>query len=163
MRIQPFKLERFFARHEFSAPYLLCCSDCESLSVRDLLALEPGAAEALAGLWLGYTESPGSPRLRQAIASLYIGIDPEQILVHTGAEEAIFNFMNAVLRPGDHVIVHWPCYQSLTEVAESVGCQVTRWVTRVEEGWIPAGSAGPFAPTRAPSSSTALTTPPATS
>ena len=31
--------------------------------------------------------------------------------------------MNAVLEPGDHVIVHQPCYQSLFEVARAAGCQ----------------------------------------
>ena len=41
MHLPPFALERYFAIHEFSAPYLLCSSDCESLPVSDLLALEP--------------------------------------------------------------------------------------------------------------------------
>lgn len=38
MQLEPFRLERYFARHEFSAPYLLCASDCESMELRDLLA-----------------------------------------------------------------------------------------------------------------------------
>ncbi len=36
---EAFGLERFFARHEFSARYLLCTSDCESMSIDELLAL----------------------------------------------------------------------------------------------------------------------------
>ena len=43
MKIRDFGLEIFFGRYEFSAPYLLAQSDCESLSIRELLALEPGA------------------------------------------------------------------------------------------------------------------------
>ena len=39
MKIEPFHTERFFAAHEFSAPYLLCPSDCESLTVEELLHL----------------------------------------------------------------------------------------------------------------------------
>lgn len=135
MHIPPFKLERYFARYEFSAPYLLSSSDCESLTLSELLSLEPGAADELGRLWLGYTESAGGPALRQAIASLYGQVQPEQVLVHSGAQEAIFNFMNACLQPGDHVIVHWPCYQSLFEVAHSIGCQVTRWEARPANGW----------------------------
>lgn len=42
MKIRDFGLEIFFGRYEFSAPYLLAQSDCESLSIRELLALEPG-------------------------------------------------------------------------------------------------------------------------
>jgi len=133
--LAPFKLERYFARYEFSARYLLCSSDCESLPVGGLLDLEPGAEEGLKRLWLGYTESPGAPSLRQEIAHLYTDIRPEQVLVHTGAEEAIYLFMHAVLQAGDHLIVHWPCYQSLTEVARSIGCDVTPWVARPENGW----------------------------
>ncbi len=135
MRLPPFHLERFFARYEFQAPYLLCSSDCESLSLQELLSLEPQAQEALQSLWLGYTESQGHPELRAKIARLYQRLDASQVLVHTGAEEAIFTFMNAALEPGDHVIVQTPCYQSLTDIARSIGCEVTAWETHEQDGW----------------------------
>ena len=135
MQIPPFKLERYFARYEFSARYLLCSSDIESVTIRDLLELESGAAERFQEHWLGYTESAGSPSLRQAISNIYSGVDPSEILVHSGAEEAIFLFMNALLQPGDHIIVHWPCYQSLFEIAKSIGCEVSLWQAREENGW----------------------------
>lgn len=137
MQIEPFKLERYFARYEFSTEYLLCSSDCESMNIGDLLALEPGAEEAFAGQWLGYTESTGGMELRRTICGLYRGIEPDNVLVHTGAEEAIFLFMHAILEPGDHVIVHWPCYQSLFEVARTIGCEVSLWKAREEDGWNP--------------------------
>ena len=135
MKIRPFQIERFFARYEFTAPYLLSSSDCEALSIQELLSLEEGAAEQFQHHWLGYTESQGSPALRRAIAALYQSIDEEQVLVHSGAEEAIFTFMNAVLESNDHVIVHFPCYQSLFEVAHAIGCEVTPWETHEENGW----------------------------
>ena len=80
------------------------------------------ANESLQNLWLGYTESTGHPELREEIAKLHETAKAEHILVHSGAEEAIFNFMNSVLEPGDHIIVHFPAYQSLFEVAQSIGC-----------------------------------------
>ncbi|HEX7620923.1 MAG TPA: aminotransferase class I/II-fold pyridoxal phosphate-dependent enzyme [Anaerolineales bacterium] len=135
MELTPFKLERYFARYEFSVKYLLCSSDCESLSIGDLLAFEPGAEEGLKCAWLGYTESSGAPSLRKEISHIYTGIQPEQVLVHSGAEEAIFLFMHAVLQPGDHIIVHWPCYQSLFEIARSIGCEVSFWEARLENKW----------------------------
>jgi len=135
MQITPFKLERYFARYEFNVKYLLCSSDCESLSVSDLLALEPEADEGLKRHWLGYTESSGAPSLRREISRIYTGIQAEQVLVHSGAEEAIFLFMHAVLQPGDHVVVHWPCYQSLYEIARSIGCEVTFWEARLQNQW----------------------------
>ncbi|HEX8990797.1 MAG TPA: aminotransferase class I/II-fold pyridoxal phosphate-dependent enzyme [Anaerolineales bacterium] len=137
MDITPFKLERYFARYEFTTEYLLCSSDCESMSVAELLALEPGADERFSRHWLGYTESTGGRELRTAISTIYASIEPAEVLVHSGAEEAIFLFMQANLRPGDHVIVHWPCYQSLIEVARAIGCKVTAWTALQENGWAP--------------------------
>ncbi len=127
MKTNPFKLERYFAKYEFNAPHLLCCSDCESMSIGDLLKLGQEPESDLNDVWLGYTESQGDPALREEIAKLYHGVNSEQALVHSGAEEPIFNTMNALLEAGDHVIALYPCYQSLTEIAESIGCDVTYW------------------------------------
>ena len=135
MHLPPFALERYFAQYEFDVPYILCASDCESLAVGDLLALEPDAAQRFHAHWLGYTETQGSPTLRQAIASIYETIKPEHVLVHSGAEEGVYIFMHAALQPGDHVIVHSPCYQSLAEVAKATGCRVTTWLAHEENGW----------------------------
>jgi aspartate/methionine/tyrosine aminotransferase len=135
MQLPPFTLERFFARHEFKARHLLCASDCESMSVEELLAQTPGASDAFGKLRLGYTESPGSPSLRSAISSLYSSAGVDDILVMNGAEEAIFLFMHAALAPGDHLLVHQPCYQSLAEVARAAGVSVTAWQAREETAW----------------------------
>ena len=138
MNLPPFKLERFFAKYEFNTEYLLCSSDCESMTVIELLALDAGAegvAERLQQTWLGYTESQGSPTLRAEICKLYETMQPEHILVHTGAQEAIFLFMFAAFEKYDHVIVHSPAYQSLAEVARAAGCDVSPWRAREENGW----------------------------
>ncbi len=105
------------------------------MSVADLLALEPGAEERFQNLWLGYTESQGSLALRAEICKLYETIQPEDLLVHSGAQEAIFLFMFAALRLGDHVIVHSPGYQSLAEAARAAGCEVSPWLAREENNW----------------------------
>ena len=69
MQIPAFKLERYFARYELTLSICWCPSDCESLSIRDLLALEPDAAERFQQHWLGYTESMGSRSLRKEICN----------------------------------------------------------------------------------------------
>ena len=135
MRLPPFRLERYFAQYEFKVDYVLCASDCESVSIRDLLGFEPDATDRFQKLWLGYTESKGSPSLRGEICGLYRDIRSDQILVHAGAEEAILLFMQAVLKAEDHVVVHWPCYQSLAEVARSIGCRISLWKAREQDGW----------------------------
>lgn len=135
MRIRPFSLERYFARHEFTAKRLLGSSDPEAMALGELLALEPGAAERLGDLWLGYTESTGDPSLRQGIAGLYTTVAPEEVLVFTGAQEPIFAFMNIALGPGDHLVAHAPGYQSHFEVARAAGAEVSLWEGDPEQGW----------------------------
>lgn len=135
MNLPPFKLERYFAKYEFNTEYLLCSSDCEAMSISDLLAMESGSAEKFQNIWLGYTESQGSPSLRKEICNLYANMQPEDILVHTGAGEAIYLFMHAVLKENDHIIVHSPHYQSLSEVAKGIGCMVSPWRAREENNW----------------------------
>lgn len=136
MKLNDFKLEVFFGKHEFTAPYLLTQSDCESMTVKDLLALEPGATDLLMDSWLGYTEVAGSPDLRAEISKLYSTMDKDNIIVHIGAQEPIFNFMNAFLNQEDHVICQFPVYQSLYEVAHSIGCEVSKWnIKQGADGW----------------------------
>lgn len=135
MKIAPFQLERYFAKYEFSTPYLLSSSDCEPLNLRELIAL--GDAESLE-LWdklrLGYTESQGHPLLRAEIAKLYRQIGPENVLIVT-PEEGIFIAMNVLLERGDHVVVTYPGYQSLYELARSLGCSVTPWIPEKGRTW----------------------------
>ena len=140
MRIPDFELEVFFGRHEFSAPYLLAQSDCEALNIAELLALEPdpaAAREAFLQTRLGYAENDGRPELRRAIARLYQGVTGDQVLVQTGAQEGIFSCCNVLLDKGDHLVCMFPAYQSLYEVARSVGCDVSFWRFRqTARGWV---------------------------
>jgi aspartate/methionine/tyrosine aminotransferase len=135
MKIALFQLERYFAKHEFSARYLLSSSDCEALSMRELLALADGEMRrSWEELKLGYTDTLGHPLLRGAIAELYEGIGEQDVLV-VAPEEGIFLLMHALLEPGAHVICTFPAYQSLYEVARSMGCDVSTWEPDEERGW----------------------------
>ena len=137
MRLQDFALERFFARWEFSAELLLCASDVEGWSMQELLDLaDEDGHRRWHDLRLGYTESPGDPALRAEIAGLYEHLTAEDILVFSGAEEAIFAVHNVLLGPGDHAIVVRPAYQSLAEVARAAGAEVTRVDLRSQDGWL---------------------------
>ncbi len=135
MEIKPFELERYFAKFEFTTPYLLSCSDCEALSLNELLAM---ADENSLKLWnnlkLGYTESQGHPFLREEISKLYQTINSEQVLI-VAPEEGIFIAMNTLLKKKDHIITTFPGYQSLYEIANSIGCKVSKWIPNELNGW----------------------------
>jgi aspartate/methionine/tyrosine aminotransferase len=126
MQIADFTLERYFARWEFAVKHVLCASDVEPYKQRELLALaDDDARTRWDALSLGYTESLGLPALREEIANLYPGLTPDEVITFAGAEEGVFLAMHALLGAGDHAVVVWPAYQSLHEVARSIGAEVT--------------------------------------
>ena len=136
MNIKPFATETFFARYEFSTPPILCASDCETLTTGELLRLAGLDTADLLGQRLGYTESQGDPALRAAIATLYERVAADDVVVLGAPEEGIYLTMRALLEPGDHVIALTPAYDSLLNLAEHIGGNVTRWPVRpVPGGW----------------------------
>lgn len=86
-------------------------------------------------LGLGYVDAIGSPELRDAITSVYQQISRDHLLCFAGAEEPIFAFFNEAVGAGDHVIAHYPAYQSLHSVAEAAGAGVSKWEARESNRW----------------------------
>ena len=135
MKLKPFELERYFAKYEFSVKYLLSPSDNESLSQKELLSMaDPKTKNLWDNLKLGYTESQGNPLLRDEIAKLYKNVNRDNILI-AAPEEGIFITLSTILEKGDHVICQFPGYQSLYEIAEGIGCEVTKWKPKEKQGW----------------------------
>jgi aspartate/methionine/tyrosine aminotransferase len=135
VQLAPFRIERYYAQHEFTTRYMLSSSDCESRTIADVLALEPEAERRLLDTWCGYTESPGAPELRESIAALYETAGADDVIVCSCAEEGIFLLYHALLREGDHAIVEAPCYESALELARSTGAAMTPWQRRFADGW----------------------------
>lgn len=135
--MNPFKLEEYLGEHEFKAPYLLCCSDAQSFSMKEIIA---GALPEHARLWndlsLGYIQAKGMPALRLSIRdSFYPDLSPENILCFAGAQDGIFCALYTLCAPGDHVVVITPCYQSLMEIPLMRGCEISALPLREENGW----------------------------
>lgn len=132
MKIDDFKLERYFAKHEFTAEYLLSCSDCDGYSLDEVLE---SASPAELNMWqkmtFGYTESAGSTVLREAILPFYKISSIDNIVVASPGE---LNFitMNLLLGPEDHCICISPCYQSLSEIVQSIGSEISFWKPSTE-------------------------------
>jgi len=124
MRIDEFKLERYFTKHESNAKYILGASDCETFTVSEVLS-EKELSE-LHSLRMGYSESQGNAQLREEIATLFQNLTPDDIAVAV-PQEAIFLAMNALLDPGDKIAVQVPCYQSLCAVPAAIGAKVLAW------------------------------------
>ena len=85
-----------------------------------------------------YTSNSGTIELRSAIAdklrALYaVSYDPEsEVLVTVGVSEALYLALNAILDPGDQVIVPQPCFVSYTAEVVLAGGEPVTIATRVE-------------------------------
>ena len=120
MKIAPFLTEHFYARYEFTTPYQLCNSDCETISIAELLELAEIPLEQLGHLSLGYTETLGHPLLREKIAETYSQANMDDVVMLATPIEGIYLVARAVLDPGDEVIVLAPAYDALINMFEHV-------------------------------------------
>ena len=133
--LRPFALEVFFSKWEFTARHHLCASDMQSMTLSELLAMADAEDRAAwDALYLGYTETWGSPGLRDAIASTYENVVARDVLTFVGAQEGIFAVMHALLGSDDHAITVIPNYQSVESVPLSI-CQTTGVALDPERGW----------------------------
>jgi aspartate/methionine/tyrosine aminotransferase len=134
MKIAPFETEQFFARYEFNTPYQLCNSDCESLSMAELLELAGVDPAQFLGERLGYTDPRGRATLRQAIAARHPGLVPDDVVMLGTPVEGIYLAARALLEPGDEVVVLTPAYDALINLFEHVAGPglVRKWRFRAE-------------------------------
>lgn len=137
MSINIFKLEEYLTHYEFTAPYLLCCSDAESFGMQEIIEMASPSERALwNNLKLSYTEVKGLPVLRQQIVeSLYPTLRADDVSCFAGAEEGIFCALHTLCEVGDHIIVLTPCYQSFVEIPRLKGAEVTDLALREENEW----------------------------
>lgn len=137
MTIKVFKLEEYLTKYEFSVQHFLCGSDAESFKMSEVLAMSTTQERDMwDDLSLKYTEPYGHPMLRHQIAkSLYPSLSAENILCFAGAEEGIFAALSTICTPQDHVIVLTPCYQSLLEIPQMMGSEVSEILLKEENEW----------------------------
>jgi aspartate aminotransferase len=90
--------------------------------------IKSAAKKALDDGMTKYVATPGLLSLRKAICER-LKIDygfnytPEEVLVTTGAKQAIFNFLLAVVNKGDEVLIlspYWVSYPAMVEIAEGI-------------------------------------------
>ncbi len=97
---------------------------------------------AIRGGFTKYTLTAGTPELRAAICEKLetengLKYRPEQVLVSTGAKHSVYNLFQALLDPGDEVIIfapYWVSYPDIVRMAEGTPIIVE---TREEDGFMP--------------------------
>ena len=133
--------------YETSAKYNLAETCCASISIDELLALSEDKTATVGKLLdstkvQGYGEIRGSSELRNNLSRLYsskVGtpLPAENILITPGAIAANHLTLYSLVGPGDHVICHYPTYQQLYSIPESLGAEVSLWKSKAENKWLP--------------------------
>ncbi len=134
---QPFVMERMMSKYEQTVDYNLSESGVHPIPLGELLAGHPEALKALLATDLNYPHVEGIPALRRAIAALYQGADPENVLVTVGAIEANYLAVRTLLSPGDEIVVMLPNYMQIWGIAKNHGLALKTFRLREERGWAP--------------------------
>ena len=90
--------------------------------------IKQAAIAAIQGGQTKYTAVDGTPELKAAVIRKFerdnqLSYSPEQILVSCGGKHSFFNLVQALLNPGDEVIIpapYWVSYPDMVTLAEGV-------------------------------------------
>ena len=88
---------------------------------------------------IGYASTLGEPLLRRQIAYHYLDtigvkVEPNEICITNGGQEALLLALSAVAGPGDVVAVETPTYHGMLELIDSLGMLAVEVETCPEEG-----------------------------
>ena len=127
--VAPFHVMRVWAdaarRAESGAPvFNLAAGQPSTPAPAPVLA---AAKDAMDGHILGYTESPGIPELRRAIAGHYrfrygLDVDPDSVFVTTGSSGGFLLAFLAAFDAGARVGVPRPGYPAYRNTLQALGC-----------------------------------------
>ena len=89
-----------------------------------------------------YTETPGEPALREAIAEKFrrrgVDAEPSQVIVTAGGKQALFEACQVLFEEGDEVLVPAPYWVSFPEMIRLSGATPVFAPSRRENGFRPA-------------------------
>src|SRR5260370_33303812 len=98
---------------------------------RELLSLG-GDLDGLLDTRLFYTPPAGSAELREELARME-GVEPESVLVMTGAAEALLILLHLAAEPGANVVLANPGFPPNEAVAQSLGVELRHFTLRATD------------------------------
>ncbi len=121
------RLEEWMRRYYHNVDHDIGSSGVRDVTVEELRSICGFELDELDSLIFHDSESFGGGTLRAALADRWTGGDIDRLMVTHGSSEAIYIVMHTALQPGDEVIVVYPAYQQLYDIASAIGCRIIRW------------------------------------
>jgi len=89
-----------------------------------------------------YTDVPGIPELRKAVADKFkrengIEYESSQILICNGGKQALYEVFRTICEEGDQVLIPTPCYVSYAEQIKLAGAEPVFFKTKEENNFRP--------------------------
>jgi hypothetical protein len=135
MKLVPFEMERMQSTWENVVEYNLSESGVHPLSLREMLSEEE--LREIPDIRLGYSQSNGTPELRDLIAGLYPGATRDHVLVTNGSSESNFILMWSLLDPGDEIVFMMPNYMQMGGLVRSFDARLKPLWLKENLAWAP--------------------------
>lgn len=137
MQLPRFKLDLWLAAHEFATPpirYNLASSTGPAWTLGEIGAAGGGDPRKFDEVRLSYAPPEGSQLLRERLAARH-GVDPECVLIVTGASEALLVLTCFFAAPGASILLPRPVYPALPVMARAWGLDVREYALDRERGF----------------------------
>jgi aspartate/methionine/tyrosine aminotransferase len=136
MELPPFLLDHWLASYEFASPpiaYNLASSTGPRWTVDELLAIDGGRHD-IGKVTISYAPAEGSHELREGVAAFH-GVDPEWVVVTTGASEALSILFCLAARPGANIVLPSPAFPAFEAMAKAWGLGVRLYELPRDDGY----------------------------
>lgn len=134
---QPFVMERMMSKFEQDVDFNLSESGVHPILLKDLLGGETETINDFLETDLNYPYVNGMPELRQNIAQLYNGANPDNVLVTVGAIEANYISTRTLLSAGDEIVIMMPNYMQIWGISKNHKFKIKTFHLREDQGWSP--------------------------
>ncbi len=102
--------------------------------------IRDAAHEAMEAGWTRYTATSGHPEAREAVcryvrATRHVEVNPEQVVLSSGAKQSLSQALLSLVNPGDEVMLgapYWVSYPELIRLADGIPVVVE---TGIEDGF----------------------------
>ena len=104
--------------------------------------IKEAAISAIKAGFTKYTDVPGIPELRKAVAEKFkrengIDYESDQIIISNGGKQALYQVFRTICEAGDQVLIPTPCYVSYTEQIKLTGAEPIFFETKEENNFRP--------------------------